>query len=83
LARRLNRRCYNAHAITKEFAMLSESKRKEVFLALVNMQDTGASVSESRQVMAERFNLTERQVCRIEQEGLIYDWPPLSQGTQE
>ena len=63
--------------------MLSESRRKEIFLAVVQMQDTGASVSESRQVIAERFNLTERQVLRIEKEGLENDWPPISDGTQE
>jgi len=63
--------------------MLSESRRKEIFLAVVQMQDTGASVSESRQVIAERFNLTERQVLRIEKEGLENDWPPISDGSQK
>jgi hypothetical protein len=63
--------------------MLPESKRKEIFLELVQMQDTGASVSESRQIIAERFNLTERQVLRIEKEGLENDWPPISDGIHE
>jgi hypothetical protein len=58
--------------------MLTESQRKEIFLALVQMQDGGASVSESRQVIAQRFNVTEHQVQRIENEGLDNEWPPLS-----
>lgn len=83
LPKRLNRLRYNARAPSKEFAMLSESERKEIFLAVVQLQDRGDSVSESRQVIAERFGLTPRQVQRIEQEGLGKDWPPLSDGADE
>jgi hypothetical protein len=56
---------------------LPESRRKEIFQALVEAQDIGQSVAESRRVVAERFGVTEEHVRRIEQEGLDEGWPPL------
>jgi len=58
--------------------MLLEPQRKEVFLALVEAQDGGVSVVESRQVIAQRFGLTPQEVHHIEREGLDKQWPPLS-----
>jgi hypothetical protein len=56
---------------------LSEPRRKEIFLALVEAQDQDMTVAQSRKVIAERFGLTERQLKQIEQEGLDGEWPPL------
>jgi hypothetical protein len=57
--------------------LISELRRKEIFLELVKVQDGGTSVVESRKVIAQQFGLTEPQIRRIEQEGLDYQWPPL------
>ena len=55
----------------------SESRRKEVFLALVTAQDGEMPVAQSRQEIAQRFGITEAEVVRIEREGLDNNWPPL------
>jgi hypothetical protein len=44
----------------------------------VQAQDEGLPVARSRTVIASQFGLTERQVRRIEDEGLKHEWPPLS-----
>jgi hypothetical protein len=51
--------------------------RREVFLALVEAQDRGVAVPESRRRVAADFGLSERQVGEIEREGVANDWPPL------
>ena len=56
---------------------LSVTQRKEIFLALVDAQDEGFSVPQSRKAIVERFAVTERQLRQIEQEGLDNGWPPL------
>ena len=56
---------------------LSEDRRREIFLALVETQDGGGAVVESRKAVAQRFGVTERQVREIEREGLDGEWPPL------
>jgi hypothetical protein len=56
---------------------LPEGWRREIFRALVDAQDQGVSVAESRQVVARRFGITERQLREIEREGLNATWPPL------
>jgi hypothetical protein len=55
----------------------SESRRKEVFLALVTVQDAEMPVAQSRKEIALRFGITEDEVLRIEREGLDGNWPPL------
>lgn len=55
----------------------AEAQRKEIFLALVEVQDQEVGVARSRRVIAERFGLTEGKVREIEQEGLDHEWPPL------
>ena len=55
----------------------SESRRKEVFLALVTAQDAEMSVAQFRKEIAQRFGITEAEVVRIEREGLDGNWPPL------
>ena len=57
---------------------LTESRRKEIFLALVDAQDQEMTVAQSRKLIAERFGLQEIQVRDIEREGLDNQWPPLS-----
>ena len=56
---------------------LSEERRKEVFIVLVNAQDQEMSVAESRELTARRFDLTNQDILRIEREGLDKHWPPL------
>ena len=57
---------------------LPEEARREVFAALVEAQDLGDSVQESRATVAHRFNLTEQDVRMIEREGLDALWAPLA-----
>jgi hypothetical protein len=54
-----------------------EPRRKEIFQALVEAQDDGASVAESRKLIAQRFNVSEPELRKIEQEGIDQQWPPL------
>lgn len=54
-----------------------ESDRQAVFAALVEAQDQGQSVTESRSTVAARFHLAVPDVVRIEREGLNAGWPPL------
>jgi hypothetical protein len=48
-----------------------------IFLALVDAQDRAMSVLQSRSVVAKQFHVSDRQVRRIEREGLDNEWPPL------
>jgi hypothetical protein len=57
--------------------ILSQDQRKEIFLALVEAQDSDMTIPQSRQVVAKRFGIDERQVRQIEREGLDGNWPPL------
>lgn len=56
---------------------LSEERRREVFAALVEAQDRGASVGDSRQSIAKHFNISREAVAQIEREGMDNEWPPL------
>ncbi len=56
---------------------LSEERRKEIFLALVQAQDSKMTVAQSRKAVASKFGLEESQVRQVEQEGLDKEWPPL------
>ncbi len=55
----------------------NDSRRREIFQALVEAQDDGASVAESRKLIAQRFNVSEPELRKIEQEGIDQQWPPL------
>ena len=57
--------------------LLSEPRRREIFLALVDAQDRKMGVLESRRWIAKRFRVSDRQIRRIECEGLDSQWPPL------
>jgi hypothetical protein len=56
---------------------LPQAKRMEIFLALVEAQDSHMTVAQSRDAIARRFGIAEEQVRRIEREGLDANWPPL------
>src|SRR5262249_60216750 len=61
----------------KEGESISEERRKEIFLALVDAQDQELSVGQSRKEIAEKFNISESQIRDIEREGIDQQWPPL------
>ena len=56
---------------------LSEDRRKEIFLAVVDAQDHEMDVAQSRRVVVQRFGVSESQVRQIEREGMDRQWPPL------
>ena len=58
-------------------ADLPEERRRELFKALVEAQDAGMPVEESRRHLAKQFGVTPAQVRRIETEGMDQEWPPL------
>jgi hypothetical protein len=57
---------------------LSRAERKAIFLALVQAQDAGLAIAQSRYDVAQRFGVSVRQLKRIEEEGVAGDWPPLA-----
>ena len=57
--------------------ILSLERRQEVFAALVDAQDNGLPVPQSRKLISERFGISEGEVRLIEREGLDNNWPPL------
>jgi hypothetical protein len=79
--------CYNAvhysnleEGIISEIVLnlsLTESRRRAIFATVVNSQDKGASVRQSRRLAAARFDVSWDQVIAIEREGLINCWSPL------
>ncbi len=56
---------------------LPEPRRKEIFLALVEVQDRDVGVPQSRKTIGRRFGVSEDQIRHIEREGLSRQWPPL------
>ena len=56
--------------------VLPETKRREIFEALVHAQDR-LSVAQSRNEVAREFDVTEGQLRQIEREGIDNSWPPL------
>lgn len=56
---------------------LSESRRKEIFRALVDAQDHQIGVLESRARIAKQFSVDTGQLKRIEEEGIDNNWAPL------
>jgi hypothetical protein len=57
---------------------LTVKQRKSIFHELVETQDTGVPVPESKKKVAAKFHLTREQLDLIEKEGLDKDWPPLT-----
>ncbi len=60
---------------------LTTQQRKEIFLNLVETQDTGNNVRQSYELVTERFDISEEQLRQIEEEGLDNEWPPLCEAT--
>ncbi|MBN9521856.1 hypothetical protein J0H58_25625 [bacterium] len=60
-----------------ETTEITPDRRKEIFLAVVEAQDSGMPVARSRAAVAERFGVSEAEVRDIEREGLAAQWPPL------
>lgn len=58
----------------------SETSRKEIFQALVALQDTGIATEPSRSQIANQFSIGVVEVQHIEREGISKKWPPLSAG---
>ena len=52
--------------------------RQEAFRQLVERQDRGVSVPQSRSEIGDQFSLSPDQVAAIEREGVTNNWPPLS-----
>jgi hypothetical protein len=62
---------------------LTLQQRQEIFHDLVLTQDVVSNVPRSRQIVTEKFDITEAQLRAIEDEGLDKEWPPLSEAVQE
>ena len=56
----------------------SESEQKDIFQKLVTLQEQGTPVPQSRQQIADQFNLSLDQAIEIERNGVSANWPPLS-----
>ena len=56
---------------------LDECDRKEAFLMLVGLQDSGRSVEDSRDEVATYYGIRVSEVVSIEHEGIDKAWPPL------
>jgi hypothetical protein len=56
---------------------LEEQNRREIFLALVQLQDSGFAAELSRTEIAVRFSIEVSEVKKIEREGIENEWPPL------
>ncbi len=54
-----------------------EPRRKDVFRALVEAQDQGHTVDDSRIIIAGKCGLQVTEVQAIEEEGLNKTWSPL------
>lgn len=57
---------------------LTIKQRKQIFQTLVETQDKGVSVPESKKQVAAQYHITREQLEQIEKEGLEKDWPPLA-----
>lgn len=57
---------------------LTVKQRKSIFHALVETQDSGIAVPESKKKVAAKYRLSKEQLDLIEKEGLDKDWPPLA-----
>jgi predicted transcriptional regulator len=57
---------------------LTVRQRKSIFHALVQTQDSGIPVAESKKKVAAEYRLSREQLELIEKEGVDKDWPPLA-----
>jgi hypothetical protein len=54
-----------------------EVKRREIFSLLVLAQDMEMNVTDSRELVLQRFRINRSRLLQIEREGLERCWPPL------
>ena len=57
---------------------LTIKQRKSIFSALVEAQDQGWDVTESKMLVAAKYHISREQLELIVKEGLDKDWPPLT-----
>lgn len=59
---------------------LTVKQKKEIFKALVELQDLHqVTVIESLKKVAEQFGISEKELRKIQEEGIEREWPPLEQ----
>jgi hypothetical protein len=56
----------------------ADDKRKEIFRALVELQDQGYAAEPSRIRIADQFRISVSEVQHVEREGIVNNWPPLA-----
>jgi hypothetical protein len=56
---------------------MNDNREKEIFRRIVQLQDEGVSVTESREQIANDLSMTVEQIKEIERKGLEEVWPPL------
>ncbi len=62
---------------------LSVQQRKQIFRALVTVQDEARmTVPESFRHVTKEFDITESQLRQIQDEGIEKEWPPLDEAIQ-
>jgi hypothetical protein len=62
---------------------LTVQQRREIFLALVRIQDEGSmTVGESLQHIQKEYAISESQLKQIEEEGIDKEWPPLDEAVE-
>jgi hypothetical protein len=62
---------------------LTKQQKRDIFRELVSVQDSGNPVRRSRELMMEKFEISDNQLKEIEDEGLEEQWPPLNEAMQE
>lgn len=62
---------------TRVEGAIDEASRRFIFRALVELEDTGATVLAARARVARACHVTLGEIRRIEQEGIDHEWPPL------
>jgi chromosomal replication initiation ATPase DnaA len=59
---------------------LTVKQKKEIFKALVELQDSKqVTVIDSIKRVAEQFGISEKELRKIQEEGIEREWPPLEQ----
>jgi hypothetical protein len=62
---------------------LTIQQRREVFLALVQAQDSGLmSIADSKSNVVKHFGITDSQLDQIVEEGIEKEWPPLDEAAK-
>ncbi len=62
---------------------LTKQQKRDIFRDLVSIQDLGNPVRRYRELVMEKFEISDSQLKEIEDEGLEEQWPPLNEAMQE